>query len=226
MDFNEHKNSYGDLIQESLRFSGKEHAFFTQVKAQFLKNIIKKYLPNVKTPELLDVGCGHGLIHSYLKGDDLKIVGVEVANEVLEFARKDHPEVNYLSHNGKTLPFEEKKFDIAIAICVMHHVPPVEWQAFLTEMKRVLKPGGIVVIFEHNPYNPMTRYIVANNILDADAVLLSSPKLKKLMQEVGLTHIKNRNILFTPFANRIFRWLDKVLGRVPFGAQYYAIGQV
>ncbi len=226
MDFNQHKNSYVKTIEDSLRFSGKEHDFFTQVKADFLNDIIKQHLPNVQKPQLLDIGCGHGLIHKHLKNKGLDIVGIEVADEVLELARSENPEVRYLSHDGKVLPFESQQFDVAIAICVMHHVPPPEWNAFLAEMKRVLKPGGIAVIFEHNPYNPLTRYIVANNVLDEDAVLLTSFSLKKMMNRAGFASVKNRNILFTPFAHPLFRWLDKVLGRVPLGAQYYSIGKV
>lgn len=226
MDFNDYKNSYVKTIEDSLQFSGKEHDFFTQLKAGFLKNIIKKNLPEIRELRLLDIGCGHGLIHRHLKDVNLDIVGVEVADEVLQLAKQSNPDVSYFSHDGKTLPFESQQFDVAITICVMHHVPPLEWLRFLQEMKRVIKPGGIAIIFEHNPYNPLTRYIVANNILDEDATLLSSLKLKKLMRDAGFANIKSRNILFTPFAHRVFRWLDKVLGRAPFGAQYYSIGRV
>jgi len=225
IDFNEHKHSYVDAIEGSLRSSGKEHDFFIQVKADFLQDIIKTYLPNVQHPKLLDIGCGHGLIHKHLKGKGLDIVGVEVADEVVQLARTENPEFSYFSHDGTVLPFPAKKFDVAIAICVMHHVSPAEWQNFLNEMKRVLKTGGVAVIFEHNPYNPVTQYIVANNFLDDDAVLLPSPKLKKMMKTAGFAGVKNRNILFTPFANRLFRWLDKVLGRIPLGTQYYSVGQ-
>jgi 2-polyprenyl-3-methyl-5-hydroxy-6-metoxy-1,4-benzoquinol methylase len=226
MDFNDYKNSYVKTIENSLQFSGKEHDFFTKVKAEFLKDIIKKNLPDVRQPHLLDIGCGHGLIHKHLKDTGLNIVGVEMADEVVQLAQQSNPEVKYHSHDGKTLPFASQQFDIAITICVMHHVPPQQWRSFLQEMKRVVKPGGIAVIFEHNPYHPVTRYIVANNVLDEDAVLLSSPKLKKMMRDTGFASVQSRNILFTPFASRVFRWLDKMLGRVPLGTQYYSIGRV
>jgi SAM-dependent methyltransferase len=226
MDFNEYKDSYVKTIEDSLQISGQEHDFFTRVKADCLKNIIKVNLPHVQRPSLLDIGCGHGLIHQHLQTANLEIVGVEMAAEVLQLARQANPEVRYLNHDGKTLPFESHQFDVAVTICVMHHVPPQQWLSFLLEMKRVVKPGGIAVIFEHNPYNPATRYIVANNILDEDAVLVSSPKLKKLMRAAGFNQVNTRNILFTPFAHHIFRWFDQMFGRIPFGAQYYSIGRV
>lgn len=226
MDFNDHKDRYIQTIEASLRFSGKEHDFFTKVKADFLTMIIQQYFSKDSIPLLLDVGCGHGLIHKHLDCKKINIIGVEVADKVLKLAQETNPSVQYLHHDGKKLPFVAQQFDIVMAICVMHHVPTVEWINFLNEMRRVLKSGGIAIIFEHNPYNPITRYIVANNILDADAVLLSSHKLKKMMQKTGFKNIINRNILFTPFAHDLFRWLDKTLGWLPFGAQYYCIGQL
>jgi SAM-dependent methyltransferase len=224
MDFNKYKHSYCQTIEKSLRLTGKEHDFFTRIKAESLHDIIKQNFAHLNEPYLLDVGCGHGLIHKHLKHLDLKLAAVEVAHEVLPLAKQLNPEVTYFSHDGKTLPFEENTFDLTFAICVMHHVPPDQWPAFLLEMKRVLKPGGMVVIFEHNPYNPLTRYIVANNVLDEDAVLLSSRKLKKLMCHTGFSNEKSRNILFTPFSHPLFRWVDNKLGWCPIGAQYYATG--
>lgn len=226
MDFNQYKNSYVETIEDSLKISGKEHDFFTKVKAEFLKTILQKNLSQVKGARLLDVGCGHGLIHKHLKDTELNIVGVEVAEEVVGLAKQANPEVKYLSHDGQSLPFDSHQFDAALTICVMHHVPPAQWMHFLSEMHRVVKPGGIVTVFEHNPYNPITRYIVANNKLDETAVLLSASKLNKMMREVGFFDVTSRNILFTPFDHKIFRWLDKLVGFIPLGAQYYSIGRV
>lgn len=105
----------------------------------------------------------------------------------------------------------------------MHHVPPSQWNSFLMEMNRVLKKDGMAIIFEHNPYNPLTRYIVANNILDKGVVLLRKATLEKLMIESGFKTAKSRYFLFTPFALSIFRWIDKILWWCPLGAQYYTI---
>lgn len=225
MDFNKYTDSYRRMIEESISFTGKEHDFFTKVKADILCKIIKLNLAHVDLPYILDVGCGHGFIHNHLKSTKIKLVGVEMADEVIKIAKENNTHVNYINHDGMTLPFEENIFDVVFAICVLHHVPCNQWPSFLSEMKRVLKKGGIAIIFEHNPYNPLTRYIVANNVLDSDAVLLSSHKLKKLMKKAGFANRASRNFLFTPFSYVIFRWLDDLLGKFPFGAQYYAFGK-
>jgi SAM-dependent methyltransferase len=224
MDFNQSKYDYRQTIERSIAFAGKGLDFFTEVKADYLRRIVARRLGDVTVPRILDIGCGHGLMHPYLGSFGLDIVGTEVATEVLSLARAANPKVAYVGYDGRTLPFTPNSFDLALAVCVMHHVPPAQWKDFLREMRRVLRPGGIAVIFEHNPLNPLTRYVVASNTIDADANLLSARMLRKLMRQAGFEAPQTRNILFTPFAHPGFRWLDDRLGRIPFGAQYYAIG--
>jgi SAM-dependent methyltransferase len=224
MDFNQSKDDYRETIERSVAFAGKGLDFFTEVKADYLRKIFARILKDVTAPRTLDIGCGHGLMHPYLRAFGFEIVGADVATEVLSLARSANPDVAYVGYDGQTLPFTQKSFDLALAVCVMHHVPPAQWKDFLREMRRVLRPGGLAVIFEHNPLNPLTRYVVASNTIDADANLLSARMLRELMLQAGFEAPRTRNILFTPFAHPAFRWLDDRLGRVPFGAQYYGIG--
>lgn len=223
MNFNNVKHSYRATIDDSIKFIGKDLDHFTVLKAEFITQIIKQTFTNY-TPILLDVGCGHGFIHPYLR-KHCKIVGVEMAEEVLSLARAANKDLEYIGYDGNKLPFQNASFDIVTAMCVMHHVPPQQWQDFASELKRVLKPGGIALIFEHNPYNPVTRYVVANNVLDEGVVLLSHKKLNQLMKNAGFTKIGSKFIFFTPFAAKFFRWFDKLLWWCPLGAQYYCIAK-
>ncbi|HEX7887923.1 MAG TPA: class I SAM-dependent methyltransferase [Ramlibacter sp.] len=225
MDFNETRETYRGQIEQTIAFAGQGLDFYTRVKAGYLRDIVGAALPQLPSPRLLDIGCGHGYIHPDLRQAGFEVVGVEVADEVLPLARQANPEVEYRAYDGHRLPFDDASFDVATAICVMHHVPPPQWPAFAREMRRILRPGGIAVVFEHNPWNPATRYVVARSEIDADAVLLPAPKLRRLLQEAGMSQVTSRNILFTPFASGFFRTLDKALGRLPLGAQYYAMGR-
>jgi SAM-dependent methyltransferase len=224
VDFNETKATYRLQIEDTIGFAGQGLDFYTKVKAQYLRELVARELPDVPQPRLLDVGCGHGYIHPELAGG-FRITGVEVAAEVLPLAREANPGVEYLAYDGHRLPFDDASFDVATAICVMHHVPPAQWQGFAQEMRRVLRPGGLAVVFEHNPWNPATRYVVAHNDIDADAVLLPAPTLRRLLAGAGLARVRTRGILFTPFGSPFFRGLDRRLGWLPVGAQYYAMGR-
>ena len=225
VDFNDAKDRYRQSIEQSIGFAGAGHDHYTRAKADAFKRAAAEHFPQLKNPLLLDVGCGHGLIHPYLK-DAFSITGTDAADEVLELAKQGNPGVSYLPYDGKTLPFAGGAFDLALAICVMHHVPPPEWISFLTEMKRVVKPGGGVFIFEHNPFNPVTRYVVSRSDLDEGVAMLSAPRLQRLMRSVGLNDTRTEHLLFTPFSSRFCAWLDRALKWCPLGAQYFTLGRV
>lgn len=225
MDFNETKASYRASVNDSLKFVGKDHDFFTRVKADALVRALRSFMPEVARPRVLDVGCGHGFVHPYLLRAGCEMVGVDVAADVLGLAKEANPGVEYIGYDGERLPFGANAFDAAVAICVMHHVAPADWAQFLAEMKRVVRPGGVTVIFEHNPYNPLTRYVVRNNEMDEGATLLPYPTLCRLMKKSGYQQVQTRNILFTPLEGAVFRWLDRQMWWCPFGAQYMVSGR-
>ena len=110
------------------------------------------------------------------------------------------------------------------AICVMHHVAPVEWAHFMNEMRRVVRPGGLICVIEHNPLNPLTRLAVARCEFDRDAVLLGAGKVRKLMAASGLRKIGARYFLLLPFEAKPVRRLEGALSKLPLGAQYAAFG--
>ena len=225
-EFDQYRDTYTNQINQSLAFAGQPHYFFTKVKANYLTEILRDKTFFSDEINALDVGCGHGLIHPHLLAQNtinLKLSGVDVASSVIDIAREKNPEVCYRSYDGATLPYADSIFDIVFAICVMHHVPSQQFSDFLQEMKRVVKSNGHVLIFEHNPANPVTLKIVKNCPLDKDAVLIRSRALRKLMQGAGLRVIKRKFILFTPFDKPFFHWIDRKLGWLPLGAQYYTL---
>jgi 2-polyprenyl-3-methyl-5-hydroxy-6-metoxy-1,4-benzoquinol methylase len=83
MDF---KHNYRETVERSVAFSGKGLDFFTEVKADYLRKIVSCLRPEVTLPKILDIGCGHGGMHPYLRSFGFEIVGTEVATEVLSRA--------------------------------------------------------------------------------------------------------------------------------------------
>jgi hypothetical protein len=92
------------------------------------------------------------------------------------------------------------------------------------EMRRVTHAGGLVVVIEHNPWNPLTRLAVARCPFDDDAVLLGARKARRLLQACGLHNVESRHFLVFPPQIPAPR-LERALARVPLGAQYAAIGE-
>jgi SAM-dependent methyltransferase len=221
--FDSYRSNYRDVVQSSIDFSGLPHSFFMRAKADLLRELIERRLGPEK-PAMLDVGCGVGSFHPLLRGMVCRLSGIDVSSASIAQARADNGDVDYHAFDGRSFPFDDASFDLVTAICVLHHVVPAEWTHFMNEMRRVVRPGGLVCVIEHNPFNPLTRLAVARCEFDRDAVLLSAGKAQRLMAVSGLRGIGARHFLLLPWEAKSARRVEGALSKVPFGAQYAAFG--
>ena len=224
-DFTYYKDRYQEEVQESIAFMGQDLDFFTEVKARYLIDLAKRHLGDPNRLSVLDVGCGVGLTDRYLITSLGALYGVDLSGGVIEKAAQANPSVHYRVYDGKILPFSDHSIDLVFAIGVMHHVPPASREDFIREMKRVTRNGGLVVIFEHNPLNPLTRHAVNRCVFDTDAVLLGQRETRDLLLGTGLHLLEQAYILFFPFRLPIFTTIERRLKWLPLGAQYYVVGK-
>jgi SAM-dependent methyltransferase len=227
-EFDAYRDGYEGRINDAISYTGKSRNFFTKVKADYLLDLFMGHFGRGSDPEILDIGCGNAIIHQFLSSrwPELRLSGIDIAASVIDEARASNPQVNYNTYDGAGLPYTDGRFSGAYTICVMHHVPPSGWREFLVEMRRVVRPGGLVAVIEHNPLNPLTRRLVATCPFDRNAVLIRAGRLAELMREAGLHDVWHRSILFTPFDGSFFQRFDRALGWLPLGAQYLAAGRV
>ncbi|MEL7398803.1 MAG: class I SAM-dependent methyltransferase [Pseudomonadota bacterium] len=219
--FDSYQSSYSDTVNDAVSFTGLDVDFFTRVKAGYIRDVVQSVFGAASGVNALDLGCGVGNLHGLLRPDFKSLTGVDVSQESIATARKTHPDVTYDIYDGTRLPYGDAQFDVAFTICVMHHVPVDNWPGFVAEMKRVLKPGGLALVFEHNPRNPLTMRAVNTCPFDADAVLLRSHETEALFMSAGFSAVKTRFILSVPSATKSLRRIDRLFSRLPFGAQYY-----
>jgi SAM-dependent methyltransferase len=154
-----------------------------------------------------------------------RLHGIDIAAGVVEQATAQVPKGNFQLYDGERIPFEDEVFDVAFTVCVLHHVPPTQWESLVSEMARVLKPGGLLYIFEHNPYNPLTRRAVNHCPFDEDATLLTRGRSHALMRSAGLDVADTRYVLFFPWEGSGFRAIESGLRWLPLGAQYFVSGR-
>lgn len=225
VSFDDYVETYRTEIDDSIGFIGQDVDFFIEIKAELLLKLARRNFGSLDKIKVLDIGSGVGLVDRFLKAEIKQLYGVDVEEGVVQKAKVNNPEVNYQMYDGEKLPFEDNTFDLCFAINVMHHVPPGMWENFSKEMYRVLKPGGIAAVFEHNPWNPLTRLAVARCEFDRDAVLLNHPKIKSLFKGAGLKVFDDSFIVFFPFGAKLFRSVETALGWLPIGAQHYVTGR-
>ncbi len=223
--FDAYEASYRDAVQDSVAFSGLSFDYFLRSKAHLLRTLRSERLPDAPFPRVLDVGCGVGALHPLLLPHCAELHGVDLSAACIERARKDHPGAAYQAYDGAHLPFAEGHFDLAFAACVLHHVEPAGWTGFAREMKRVVRPGGMVCLIEHNPLNPATRLSVLRCPFDEDAVLLRRPQAEAILRGAGLEDVGSRFFVCVPSLEPWALWLERKLAQTPVGAQYAAYGR-
>lgn len=222
-DFSDFKNTYRQEVQASISFIGQDVDFFTEVKAKHILELARQHFGELKDLKVLDVGCGVGETDRYLTKRFGELYGVDVAAGVLDVAGTKNPTAKYLVYDGSTLPFQDDMFDVAFAVCVLHHVEPRKWSRFISEMKRVTREGGLVAVFEHNPFNPLTKLAVNRCAFDKDATLVSARRLSNILINSGMVIIDRNYFLFFPSRGHIFSIIERWLWRFPLGAQYYIV---
>lgn len=223
-EFDSYNQSYTDKVNEALSFSNLKSDYFERVKLGYLSATCRRLGRDPAQMDVLDMGCGVGNIHPLLQTCFNSVSGADPSSACIEVARKNNPEVSYHVASGVASKLQGQQYDLVIAMCVMHHVPPTHWQNFASEMARLTRADGIVMVFEHNPFNPVTRRVVNNCEFDANAVLLKSAKTRSLLVDAELTNVRTQHILSVPAHNRFLRGIDRCFAKLPLGAQYMAWG--
>jgi SAM-dependent methyltransferase len=230
-EFDAYSDSYNEAVNSVIDFSGLTVDFFTKIKADYVNQVIAERFNNAGQINVLDVGCGVGNSLSLLVGTRgrrarVSFAGVDVSEACIATARAITPVVEYATYDGVHLPYPNESVDLTFAICVFHHVPLVDRLPLAGDIRRVLKPGGVFLIFEHNPRNPLTLHIVNHCAFDKNAILLRNVETETLMREAGLQQVSTRFILTVPPAGSVLRRVDQMFSRFPFGAQYCTCGEV
>lgn len=221
MDFDQHAEHYQAAVEKAAGISVESLA---GEKARLILRLLAKRLGNPKRLRVLDVGGGIGLIDREIESEVANLCAVDVSIKSLEFAIRRLSATRLVHYDGKRLPFADASFDGVFASCVLHHVPPAIRTDFIADMLRSLRDGGVAIVIEHNPLNPVTRHIVSRCVFDADAILLTCGETAKLLAAGGARHVGRHYFGFSPFRHTLVERAERALGWLPVGAQYCVWG--
>jgi len=217
LSFDEHSTDYSQKMDRALTVVGLEHGFFFEAKVQHILAARRRLAANGAV-RVLEIGCGIGLLTERLRPLLTDIWGIDPS--ISSLGQAPTLRGRLIAADGIHPPFADESFDLVIVVCVLHHVPIDQRAAFLGEAARITRRGGLVLLCEHNQWNPLTRLVVSRCELDRDAVLLPQSEARRRLAAAGLFNSRSRYILFFPWRGAVWRWLEARLAWLPLGGQY------
>lgn len=161
-------------------FRVEETHWWYRALHQLIFQTLQAELPDWREKRILDAGCGSGAILQRL-GNPGKNVGVDLAPEAISFCRERGLN-NVQQADICALPFPDASFDAVISSSVLYHEWVGEVAAALQEMRRVLRPNGLLIINV-----PAFRFLHSAH---DDAVMTArrfrKPQVQRLLLENGL----------------------------------------
>ncbi len=132
------------------------------VVEHYLRKRVDFVLAHCPPGRSLDVGCGTGTLAQRLADRGYEMTGLDPSEGMLEILRERAPSVEAVRGSGTELPFDDGSFDLVLTVAALHHIAdPEAVRATLAEMVRVTRPGGRILIWDHNPRNPYWKRLMA-----------------------------------------------------------------
>jgi 2-polyprenyl-3-methyl-5-hydroxy-6-metoxy-1,4-benzoquinol methylase len=211
--------NYRELVDHNVRVTGESSDYFAAYKAEY---VARKVAPGAGG-KLLDYGCGVGLLSKHLKNrlGETRIDGFDVSRDSLSRVDESLLRQGTFSTDPTELGHD---YEVVVLCNVLHHVKPDGRQDVIREAASRLAAGGKLVVFEHNPINPVTRWAVSQCSFDEDAILLPSGETQTYFRRSELRLLWREYIVFFP---RWLAWLrptEPSLHWCPLGAQYVVVG--
>ena len=176
---------------------------------------------------VLDAGCGTGIYSIELAKEGAKVTGLDASLGMLEWARakagRAGRKIDLIKADARNIPFPDGHFDLVLSVCMLCFVR--ERQAALLEMKRVLRPGGKVVIAMLNSRSPWASFRRVKGLFRKSvyrsAEFISPSSIESELKMAGFNDIETRTCLFfLPINSKMY--LDFSGAQERLGRRFFA----
>jgi SAM-dependent methyltransferase len=224
IDFDSFADDYDHQLGHGLSATGEDKNYFANGRIELLSKRLAQLGASVET--ILDFGCGTGTA-APLFFDHLGCtgyVGVDESARSIEVAK--------YSTSGLITEFQTLEsftpsadVDVAYANGVFHHIVPADRVATASLVYSALKPGGHFALWDNNPWNPGTRYVMKKIPFDRDAIRLSAPEARHVLRDAGFEIIATDFLFIFPAALSALRFMERPLSKLPIGGQYQVLAR-
>jgi SAM-dependent methyltransferase len=223
-EFDRFAAEYDELLKDPVReYFAPGSTFFMTRKLELLLETLARLGLDPRRASWLDVGCGQGQLLRAGRSHFARAAGCDVSAGMMQGI--DEVEVVAQTEPDR-VPFDDNSADLVTAVCMYHHVDQRSWARLTADIRRVLRPGGVFAIVEHNPLNPIVQLIVRRTPVDEHATLFTAARARRVMRDAKLDVLSTRYFLYVP--ERLYRWgrlVEKALEVVPMGGQYAVFGR-
>lgn len=193
-----------------INFSEKIEEFMPTALHEFFFDISKEY---VQDKDILDIGCWTGGYLSFLQGYARYLCALDIEENAIAIAKKNLPEVDFVKASVLELPFQSQTFDTVTMWAVIEHIPVNTEVIALEEIRRVLRPKGVLCLNTMNDH-PLS------NLLDP-ALFLKGHRhyrvktLEKFLNDTGFEILKvyKNGGIFTPLYLNLLYFFKYIVGR-------------
>lgn len=225
MEFDKFSQSYNNDLMKGLSLSGESASYFAHKRVHYIHDYLNAADKSVNS--IIEFGCGVGNNIEFLAQyfPESRIIGLDISQESLKIAQerfKNHPKITFESVVTDSL--NEQKVDLVFVNGVFHHIAPKDHLQNLHRLHKFLKKGAALFIFENNPFNPGTRWVMKRIPFDRDAIAVNPYRFAKQLQSLGYYNISIQFYFIFPKFLDFLRFLEQFLRNFPLGAQYCVIG--
>lgn len=137
---------------------------------------------SLKSRHVLEIGCGDGRLSSFLAGEAENLIAVDPDVARIETARQTVKGVDFRIGSGEALEFPGDSFDLVFFGFSLHHQ---DGNAALAEAKRVLKPGGDILIIEPTIMSEYTQLVAVFEKDEPDLLRKAQEAIEPLREAIS-----------------------------------------
>ena len=222
-EFDRFVGEYDELLKDPVReYFAPGSTFFVTRKLELLLETLGRLGLDTRKATWLDVGCGQGHLLRAGRSHFARVVGCDVSAGMM----RDIADLDVVAQTDPhRVPFDDQSVDLVTTVCIYHHVDRPAWPRLTADIRRVLRPGGVFVMIEHNPINPVVQLIIRRTPVDEHAHLLTAAAARRAMRDAEFDVRATRYFLYVP--EHLYRWgrfVERALEAVPMGGQYMVVG--
>ena len=223
-EFDRFATGYDEDLAKSLAVTGESREFYAQARIDWTAERVAEL--GCQPRDILDYGCGDGanspMLRVRFKADH--VLGVDVSTASIAVARQ-------AAYGAGTSFLSTSEWrpggavDLAFSNGVFHHIPPAEREPCLGAIRQALRRGGLLALWENNPWNPGTHYVMAKCAFDENAIKISPRAARKLLVKSGFKILQTDSLFYFPRPLRGLRVAERWLSWLPLGGQYLVLCQ-